>query len=114
MGGFVDYEGGQFNVAFMGDNVWRIERTWGDRGAVPLEAARAESRSLIPPDARFVRTYAARGDRPVDLYTSESLKSRFPASPWTGGEPGDLIVIYRTRPSDGRVTSIVLATGNNP
>ena len=99
VGGFIDYEGGRFNIAFMGDNVWRIERSWGDQGAVPLDAARAESRGLIPPDATFVRTYAARGDRTVDLYTSESLKSRFPAGPWTGGEPGDLIV---------------LATGNNP
>ena len=57
---------------------------------------------------------AACGDRPVDLYTSESLKSRFPAGPGTGGEPGDLIVLYRVRPPDSRVTSIVIAIGNNP
>ena len=80
---------------------------------LPAEEARAAGRALAPTDAQLTRTYMSRTGRIVDLYRSTSLRAQFPTSPWLGGEPGDLIVIYRQTPA-GRVTSIVVALGNNP
>lgn len=111
--GFVSYEGGKFVVSFRDGRVWRIERVWGDRAPVSADAAQAEGRSLIPSDAALSQRYTASGGRTVDLYRSASLPAQMPTATWTGGEPGDLIVIPRVR-DDGTVTSIVVATGNNP
>jgi hypothetical protein len=110
---FVHYESGSLVVAFMEDNVWHLERVWGDLAAVSLETAQDVSQRFIPTDAHFVQRYTARGERPVDLYLSETLRSRFSADRWMGGSPGNFIVLYRTR-TDGFVTSLVIGIGNNP
>jgi hypothetical protein len=93
-------------------NVGNIERTGGDSKAIPLEDARKESKNFIPADAKFVRTYMASSGSTVDLYKSESLKSRFPDSQFYKGKPGDFIIIYRNQ--TGKTTSFIVATGNNP
>ena len=82
----------------------------------------AETAWLIEPqDSTFIRTFE-QNDRTIDLYHSEWLKNRFPAtfkikdtemSYWLGGEPGDFTVLYRAD-ADGRVTSFVIGLGNNP
>lgn len=112
---FFDYEGGKFQVRFSGvraGNVEYVERVWGDRNAVTLEDARKESKQFVPTDAKFVRTYTSRSGSTVDLYRSESLKGRFGANDWTGGKPGDFIILYRNQ--TGRTTTFIAATGNNP
>jgi hypothetical protein len=112
---FFGYEGGKFQVQFSGvrtGNVEYVERVWGDRNAVPIEEARKESKLFIPADAKFVRTYTSQGGSTVDLYRSESLKGRFGADDWTGGKPGDFIVLYRNQ--TGRTTTFIAAMGNNP
>jgi hypothetical protein len=111
--GFVDYERGTYNVMFLDERVRRLERKWGDARPVTFEAARAESVTLIPSDSSLIETYTARGDRTVDLYVSPVLAELLPSDLWTGGEPGNLIVIYRTQ-APNKITSIVMATGNNP
>lgn len=112
---FFEYENGRFQVSFSGvrtGNVNYIERVWGDRNSVRIEEARRESRNFIPADAEFVRTYTSRGGSTVDLYKSESLKSRFSADDWTGGQPGDFIILYRNQ--TGRTTTFIIGVGNNP
>jgi hypothetical protein len=111
---FLSYKDGAYVATFVYGNLHHAERVWGDRNPVTLQVAREVGKTLIPVDAQLVRSYVAPGSRDVDLYRSESLKTRFaPDDPaWVGAEPGVLIVIYRA--ATGPVTSIVVATGNNP
>jgi hypothetical protein len=121
-GGFIEYEGGRYLVRFADGNVAYIERIWGDRGAVPLDVARRESKNVIPADSKLDRTYTAKNGGMVDLYMSASLKPRFSDIPsprggatlskWIGGKPGNFIVLYRQ--NGGQVTSFVIDIGNNP
>lgn len=113
--GFIDYGDGKYTVVFMDNALWHLERHWGDKGALAIDVARGESKSLLPADAEFVRTYTAKGDRTVDLYSSKWLAGRFgPGFEWSGdADPGSCIVLYRTDAA-GRVFTILLATGNNP
>lgn len=94
-------------------SAWHIERQWGwpRPKPVPLDEARSEARSLIPTDSKLVKTYTTQQGRLVDLYFSESLKRRFPARMFIGGEPGNFIVLYRpTNPVD----TMIIGIGNNP
>lgn len=118
------YDGGYF-VLFQNDpagasTVWNIEQRFAGDG-ISLEDARAISTLLLPDDRKLIRTYTSAGGRLVDLYRSEWLKDRFPAtmklgdsdfSMWIEGEPGDFIVLYRA--ATGKVSSIIVAIGNNP
>ena len=112
---FYGYEDGKFQVQFSkvrAGNVEYIERVWGDRNAVPIEEARKESKQVIPADAKFVKSYTSRSGSTVDLYASESLKTRFSDEDWTGGKPGDFIILYRNQ--TGKTTTFIISTGNNP
>jgi hypothetical protein len=112
---YFSYEGGTFQVQFSeirSGNVEYVERVWGDRNAVSIEDARKESKRFIPADAKFVKTYTSRSGSTVDLYKSESLKGRFENDDWTGGKPGDFIILYRNQ--TGRTTTFIISTGNNP
>lgn len=112
---FYGYEDGKFQVQFSkvrSGNVEYIERVWGDRNAVPIEEARQESKQFIPADAKFVKSYTSRSGSTVDLYASESLKGRFTDEDWTGGKPGDFIILYRNQ--TGKTTTFIISTGNNP
>jgi hypothetical protein len=115
-----DYEGGRYWISFADDNVSHLEYTWGDKSAVSLDDARSKAKSLIPSDAKFVRTYVPREARLGDLYFSESLKTRFQPvampsgetiSPWIGGKTGEFLILYRL--NNKRVTSFAVAIGNN-
>lgn len=116
-----NYEGDKYYIIFADDNVEHLEYTWGDKNAVSLDDARSKAKSLIPSDAKFVRTYVPREARLVDLYFSESLKTRFQPvampsgetdAPWIGGKPGEFLILYRLY--NKRVTSFVVGIGNNP
>ncbi len=112
---FLRYENDKFAVMFSpskSGNANHIERAFGDRNAVSIADARVESKLFIPSDAKFVRTYTSRSDSTIDLYTSESLKSRFSESDFIGGKAGDFIVLYRNQ--TGKVTTFIVAIGNNP
>lgn len=116
------YEGGRYIAKFEDENIRHLEYTWGNNNAVSLETARSHAKLLMPHDSKFLRTYIPREARLVDLYSSESLKTRFISaaalpgcefkSPWIGGKPGEFLVLYRM--DKDRVTSIVIAIGNNP
>lgn len=115
--GWEEYEGGKYVVMFMDGNVWRLERIWDPKSPVTMDAARTESKLLMPDDAVLVKTYTAMGDRTIDLYKSQWLMDRFKdtkdkASLWVGGESGNFIVLYRA--GTGKVTSIVMGLGDNP
>ena len=109
---FEGYENAKFTIWFPYNNAAYIERIWGDSNAVSLEDARRESKNFIPADAKFVRTYISRNGNTVDLYTSEFLKSRFPAAEFVGGKPGDFIILYRNQ--TGRTTTFIITIGNSP
>lgn len=112
---FYGYEDGKFQVQFSkikSGNVEYIESVWGDRNAVPIEDARKESKQFIPADSKFVKSYTSRSGSTVDLYVSESLKGRFSDEDWTGGKPGDFIILYRNQ--TGKTTTFIISTGNNP
>jgi hypothetical protein len=111
------YDGGAYVVSYQADpagneTAWDIEQRWSEAGALSMDEARLASKMLIPQDSVFVRTYTSQGGRTVDLYTSEWLKGRFAEQLFIGGEPGNFIVLYRA--ATGKVTSIIVATGNNP
>jgi len=93
-------------------NVKYIEKAYGDKNKIPIDDARTASTTYFPADAKYVNTYTNAGGSTVDLYNSESLKSRFPASEFIGGQPGDFTAIYRNQ--TGAVTTFIIAIGNNP
>lgn len=112
---FFSYENGKFIVQYSKvstGNVKYIERSYGDQNAVSIEQARKESKSFIPKDAKFVKTYKSQSGSTVDLYQSESLKSRFSEESYIGGKPGDFIILYRNQ--TGKTTTFIISVGNNP
>lgn len=111
---FLRYENDKFAVMFsQSGKAAHIERTYGDRNAVAFGDAQADSKKLMPSDAKLIRTYTSPGSgNLVDLYRSQSLKDRFPAESFIGGKPGELVAIYRNQ--TGVVTSFIVAIGNNP
>ena len=112
---FFAYQGGTIQVQFSyprPGNIKYIERIWGDRNAVSISEARKESKLYIPKDAKFVRTFTSSSGSTVDLYKSESLKSRFSEDEFIGGKGGDFIVLYRNQ--TGKTTTFIIALGNNP
>lgn len=110
--GFQDYDKGVFSLLFMDDKVWHLERNY--KPSVLLARARTDAAELIPADATLVRTYHPEGfpELTVDLYLSPWLRDRFPAEDWTGGEPGNFIVIFNIY--DGQISRSVIGLGNNP
>ena len=108
---FVIYANG-YHIALAGDRLEDIELRW--KPSVSMGDARAISKSLMPRDAVFVKSYFNNGhtDETVDVYSSKSLAKRFESQWWFDAAPGTFIVIYNE--SQGSVTSIIVATGNNP
>jgi len=111
--GMVEYDDGRYSVMFTDGKAHYLERVFTDDQPA-LDQARAEAQTLFPHDSQFLETYSPEGmpELIVDLYSSESLKERFDADVFIGGDPGSFIAIYGV--FDGRVPRIVLATGNNP
>ena len=110
-----------YDVAFQIGNVWYIDRQWDTNNFVTLDVAEIVGQSLIPADSQLVETYSPEGipEIIVNLYFSESLKSRFRNEDetlfgnwWFGGEPGNFIVSYSVY--DGEVARMVIGIGNNP
>ncbi len=89
-----------------------LERTWGGSDLKSLDFATGAMKPLLPSDTKLVRTYTARSGNAVDLYHSAALAALFPPEEFMGGEPGDFTVIYRL--ASGKVSSFLMATGNNP
>jgi len=108
---------GVFSLNFGHSNCFSLRRSYGS-ASVPLDAARNESRDLIPTDSSLTRTYSSltNSSTVVDLYHSESLKTRFSDDPnnWREGEPGDFTVAYYKWENDDKVDEFVIRTGNNP
>lgn len=105
---------GAYDVIFQEDKVWYLERQWPAGSAPTADEVEAESRRLIPDDSQLVETYRPE-DRPetvVNLYSSEWLKDKFAGHWWTGGEPGNFIVMYNVY--DFGVGRMIITIGNNP
>lgn len=107
------YEGG-YHVSYQADvsgvsSVSLIDR---DYDSLDIAGSRRASEYLLPSDRVFVRTTTPTQGRAVDYYTSEWLKGRLPANLFVGGAPGSFTVVFRL--TEGRITSIVVAPGNNP
>ncbi|MBW2342482.1 MAG: DUF4124 domain-containing protein [Deltaproteobacteria bacterium] len=119
--GFSLYEGLRYLVGYQNENVNHFERSWGETGIAKRQAM-IEIEKMIPSDSKFIRSYSAPSSgSTVRLYFSKSLISRFPKtigignsefSLWTGGEPGNFIVIFKEK--KGKVTRVLIAIGNNP
>ena len=78
---------------FRDDNAGYIARNFKE--PVTIDVARDESKQLIPADSKLLVTYRSGSTIEVDLYRSETLKTRFGEDAWHGGGPGDFIVMYR-------------------
>ena len=104
---------GKYIVQFRDGNAQSVELEWPGQG-VGIEHTRTERAKLIPSDAQFVKQYnpVKFPELTVELYTSEWLKGRFTEDAWTGGGPGDFIIIYIV--GDGAIKGMIVATGNNP
>lgn len=102
---------GPWEIAPLGDQVRHIERIYDP--PVPVADALAHAATLLPADAILQRTYSPAGspETIVNLYTSASLAARLPADAWTGGEPGQFVVIHHAYPEGER--RIIIAAGNN-
>lgn len=111
--GFRQYQGGTLIVSVADNRLNYVEYSYKNAGLPPLvDEAKKKAATIYPEDAVLVRSYDARSGNPVDLFKSASLAAALPKEEWSGGEPGNFIVIYRV--TTGRVTSFVVATGNNP
>ena len=109
---YYDDDHGRVVINFMNIAAADIKRVYADHKSVRLEEARNEVRTLIPDDAKLIRTYDV-GARPVDLYSSDSLKAIFRgADYWVNGEPGQFFVLYFS--DNDVVESFELGLGNNP
>ncbi len=115
-GGTDWYQNLNFTIIFYSDRVWNLNRQY--RGnPESITVAKAEAKLLSPTDAKFIKTYTSRTGSPVDLFLSQSLKDRFqfPNNNWSGGVPGNFIVIYHpVTNSSNQISSFVMGTGNNP
>lgn len=107
------YSDGRFWVTFQGDRVAHLERTWGDRDPKSKPFVMGALGSLLPADKQLVGAVKSSGGTPGDLYRSEALAKVFPPEAFVNGEPGQFIILFRTRP-DGMITSAVVGLGNNP
>ena len=97
-----------------------IQNTTTQANFVSREDAQAIAKMYLPFDAKLLKTYDARGDTalPVNLYMSESLSSRSDHWPGEESKPGYFIVMYSIQTDGssnaGKVSSIIIANGNNP
>lgn len=119
--GIFFYEGLRYIVQYQNDNIYCFERSWGETG-ISKQQVMIEITKMIPSDSKFIKSYSSPDTKStVYLYFSESLISRFPKSIkfgnselslWSGGKPGDFIVIFNEKRE--KVTRVVIAPGNNP
>jgi hypothetical protein len=107
---------GALILSFHEGNCSMLERHHAP-SAVSLDLARGESRQLIPNDSSLTRTYTSAPANLVDLYHSESLRTRFSKDvEWGGGGPGDFTVSYYnwSGVEGNGVEEFVIRIGNNP
>jgi hypothetical protein len=114
------YEDQLYVLTYNSGNIDHLEVSLPD--TYTIDDARAVAITFTPTDSTLVKTYTSDTGQLVDLYHSDTLAERFPAtvtigtsevSSWTNAEPGDFIVIYRPA-AEGRVSGLVLGLGNNP
>lgn len=113
-GGLATYENKKYMVLFWVDNVDNpaqlITRQYPDNDKLVLEVARTEARAMLPKDARFVKTITEPAilevlPNVVDIYTSQSLISRYPphdqfSLDWGETGPGSISLLYRFDAND--------------
>jgi hypothetical protein len=107
-------------VAFIDGMVSRIDYDFPqDNYPTPTDAHNT-GKTFLPDDATLTKTYQ-RDETTVNLYHSEWLKDRYPAtmtirsaevSLWPEGKPGDFTLQYNVY--EGRVHALIIALGNNP
>lgn len=104
----------KYNVIFMSENVWQIERGWATNNFISLQDAEIEGKTLIPLDSRFLKRYspAGRPETIVDVYMSESLKKRFSSGHWVYAEIGTFIIHYNVYNTG--VGSMIISIDDNP
>lgn len=110
--GTFTYANGNYFVMYTEGRVAYLEHRWGDKDAKSLDFATGAAKPLLPSDAVLKQTYKARSGNTVDLYHSDLLAPLLSAGAFIGGAPGDFTIIYRD--ITGKVTSYVIALGNNP
>jgi hypothetical protein len=107
------YANGVSFVTFTDERVAHLERTWGDRDAKSKPFVLGALGAFMPADKQLVGQVKSSGGTPGDLYRSESLAKVFPPERFINGEPGEFIILFRTRP-DGMITAAIVGLGNNP
>jgi hypothetical protein len=107
------YANGAYAATFKDDRVAHLERSWGDKDAKTKAFVLGALGAMLPDDKQLVGPVASSGGTQGEHYRSATLAQAFPAASFTGGEPGDFIILYRTNPAGG-VTSAVVAIGKNP
>ena len=109
---YTKYDGDKYWIIFMDGKVWSLDRDYDEDEPV-LDKARQEGKSLIPKDAELIESFSPDGfpELTVDLYLSESLKTRFDSDVWHDDEPGTFMVIYGVY--DKKVGNFTIGTGND-
>jgi hypothetical protein len=107
------YADGAYMALFQHDRVAHLERYWSDNDAKTKAFVLGALGSMLPDDKQLIGPVASSGGTQGEHYRSATLAQAFPAASFTGGEPGDFIILYRTNPAGG-VTSAVVAIGKNP
>jgi hypothetical protein len=111
-GGITSYDDDHFALTTYNDKINHLEIVWGDDKALSFDEAKAVASKYIPSDSQLEETYIPREYRVVERYTSSSLAPNFDDLAWLGSPPGEFIIIYRNY--DQKVSSVVIALGNNP
>ena len=98
---------------YQSGRVWHLELMFEGTG-LTADSARQEAMNYVPADAQRVETYSPRQmpELSVELFMSESLAKRFEDDLFTGGVPGNFVIVYALH--DGRTTRAVIGLGNSP
>jgi hypothetical protein len=125
---FVSYDRGKYVVSYMGDRAFLLDCCWTADFMNPRRMARqdadAVAHSLMPPDARVVRSYRQQApDAVITVYSSGALVGRFRPGDatrtgtrswvaWDGGEPGTFYAKLVLASDGVRVNMVTVGLGD--
>jgi hypothetical protein len=102
---------GNYIIRYEDERVIYLVHDW--KADVSFSAARVTATSALPADSTLVQSVTTPEGLLFELYTSESLTSRFNATEWTDNEqePGTIGVLYYSD-NEGTVSSLDITLGH--
>lgn len=107
-----EQSGGSYFVVPYNNKLSQVEYGWATELMPAFDAAKAMAQALMPRDAQYRSTYTSSAGNTIEVYFSQYLADNYPDALYSG-IIGEFIVSYRNQ-SDGKISSVSVATGNNP